>query len=74
MLNNLLAEQIMKRKEIDEMAVKDLRERLEVEKQNLNKLKMNHVISPLEDTSVIKKAKADIARMMTVLSEKEKQN
>ena len=74
MLNNLLAEQIMKRKEIEEMAVKDLRERLEVEKQNLNKMKMNHVISPLEDTSVIKKAKADIARMMTVLAEKEKQN
>ncbi len=74
MLNNLLAEQIMKRKEIEEMAVKDLRERLEVEKQNLNKMKMNHVISPLEDTSVIKKAKADVARMMTVLAEKEKQN
>ena len=64
----------MKRKEIDEMAVKDLRERLEVEKQNLNKMKMNHVISPLEDTSVIKKAKTDIARMMTVLAEKENQN
>ena len=74
MLNNLLAEQIMKRKEIEEMAVKDLRERLEVEKQNLNKMKMNHVISPLEDTSAIKKAKTDIARMMTVLAEKEKQN
>ena len=64
----------MKRKEIDEMAVKDLRERLEVEKQNLNKMKMNHVISPLEDTSVIKKSKADVARIMTVLAEKEKQN
>ena len=64
----------MKRKEIDEMSVKDLRERLEVEKQNLNRMKMNHVISPLEDTSVIKKAKTDIARMMTVLAEKEKQN
>ena len=64
----------MKRKEIDEMAVKDLRERLEVEKQNLNKLKMNHVISPLEDTSSIKKAKTDVARMMTILAEKEKQN
>ncbi len=64
----------MKRKEIEEMAVKDLKERLEVEKQNLNKMKMNHVISPLEDTSVIKKAKTDIARMMTILAEKEKQN
>ncbi len=64
----------MKRKEIEEMAVKDLRERLEDERQNLNKMKMNHVISPMEDTSAIKKAKTDIARMMTVLAEKEKQN
>ena len=62
----------MKTQEIREMAVADLRERIETEKQNLNRMKMNHVISPLEDTSKIKKAKADIARMMTVLAEKEK--
>ena len=64
----------MKTQEIREMAVADLRERIETEKQNLNRMKMNHVISPLEDTSKIKKTKADIARMMTVLAEKEKQN
>ncbi|MBQ0123840.1 MAG: 50S ribosomal protein L29 [Bacteroidales bacterium] len=64
----------MKKQELNEMAVKDLRERLEVEKQNLNRMKINHTISPLENTSTIKKAKADIARMMTVLAEKEKQN
>ena len=64
----------MKTQEIKEMAVKDLQERLEVEKHNLNRMKMNHVISPLENTSNIKKAKADIARMMTVLAQKEKQN
>ena len=64
----------MKKQEITEMAVKDLRERLEAEKQNINRMKMNHVISPLENTSSIKKAKADIARMMTVLAEKDKQN
>ena len=64
----------MKTQEIREMAVADLRERIETEKQNLNRMKMNHVISPLEDTYKIKKAKADIARMMTVLAEKEKQN
>ena len=56
------------------MSVKDLRERLEAEKQNLNRMKINHAISPLENTSTIKKAKADIARMMTVLAEKNKQN
>ena len=64
----------MKTTEIREMAVADLRERIETEKQNLNRMKMNHVISPLEDTSKIKKAKCDIARMMTILAEKEKQN
>ena len=64
----------MKKQEINEMAVKDLRERLETEKQNLNRMKINHAISPLENTSNIKKAKSDIARMMTVLAEKEKQN
>ena len=64
----------MKTQEIREMSAADLRERIEAEKQNLNRMKMNHVISPLEDTSKIKKAKCDIARMMTVLSQKEKQN
>ena len=64
----------MKTNEIREMAVADLRERIDTEKQNLNRMKMNHVISPLEDTSKIKKAKCDIARMMTILAEKEKQN
>ncbi|MCF0178420.1 MAG: 50S ribosomal protein L29 [Bacteroidales bacterium] len=64
----------MKAQEIREMAVKDLRERIETEKQNLNVMRMNHVISPLEDTSKIKKAKTDIARMMTILAEKERQN
>ena len=64
----------MKTKEIREMAVADLRERIDTEKQNLNRMKMNHVISPLENTSNIKKAKTDIARMMRVLAEKEQQN
>ena len=64
----------MKAHEVREMAIKDLRERIEVEKQNLNSMRMNHVISPLEDTSKIKKARTDIARMMTILAEREKQN
>lgn len=64
----------MKTQEIREMSVADLRDRIDAEKQNLNKMKMNHVISPLEDTSVIKKAKNDIARMLTILAQKEKQN
>ena len=56
------------------MSIADLRERIEIEKANLDAMKVNHTISPLEDTSKIAKARKDIARMMTILAEKESQN
>jgi large subunit ribosomal protein L29 len=62
----------MKAKEIREMSLQDLRERIETEKQNLSVTKMNHVISPLDNTSVIAKSRRDIARMITILQEREK--
>ena len=64
----------MKAAEIREMSIADIRERIEVEKANLDTMKMNHAISPLEDTSKIAKARRNIARMMTILAEKESQN
>ena len=64
----------MKAQEVREMSVADLRDRIEVEKSNLQTMKLNHTISPLEDTSKIAKTRADIARMMTILAQKEKQN
>ena len=64
----------MKASEIREMSVADIRERIELEKANLDTMKINHTVSPLEDTSKIAKARRDIARMMTILAEKESQN
>ena len=64
----------MKASEAREMSIQDLRDRIEVEKSNLDTMKINHAISPLEDTSKIKKARRDIALMITILAEKEKQN
>ena len=64
----------MKASEIREMSIADLRDRIEVERAALDTMKINHSISPLEDTSKIKKARKDIARMMTILAEREKQN
>lgn len=64
----------MKIAEIRELSAKDLQERLDTEKASLNQLKMNHAISPLEDSSKIKKARKNIARMLTVLSQIENQN
>ena len=64
----------MKASEIREMSIADIRERIEIEKANLDTMKINHTISPLEDTSKVAKARRDIARMMTILAEKESQN
>ena len=64
----------MKASEIREMSIADIRERIEIEKANLDSMKVNHTISPLEDTSKIAKARKDIARMMTILAEKESRN
>ena len=63
---------IMKSSEIREMSVKDLRDRIATEQANLDQMRMNHAISPLEDSSKIRKAKKDIARMLTILAEVEK--
>ena len=60
----------MKTAELKEMAVADLVERLEAEQAILATLKVNHAVSPVEDTTVIKKARRDIARMKTVLHQK----
>ena len=58
--------------EIRELSAKDLQERIDAERANLDTLKMNHAISPLEDSSKIKKARKNIARMLTVLSQLDK--
>ncbi len=60
----------MKTAEIQMMSVSDLQERIEAEQAKLATLKVNHAVSPVEDTTVIKKARRDIARMQTVLHQK----
>ena len=61
----------MKIKEITELADKDLREKLGQAEAAYKQRKLNHQISPLENPSQIKAARRDIARMKTVLRERE---
>ena len=60
----------MKSAEIKEMSVQDLEERIASEKANLTQLKMQHAVSPVENPSIIKKSRRDIARMLTILGQK----
>jgi len=61
----------MKTSEIREITVADLKERIEAEKVSLRSQKLNHTISPVENPSTIKKARRNIARMLTILRQKE---
>ena len=56
----------MKSAEIKDLSVKELQERIDVEKAQLSKLKLQHGVSPIENPSIIKKSRRDIARMLTI--------
>ena len=60
----------MKSAEIKDIATKDLVERIETEKAQLAKLKVQHAVSPVENPSTIKKSRRDIARMLTILRQR----
>jgi large subunit ribosomal protein L29 len=60
----------MKASEIREMSTKDLLEKVAIEKNQRTKVRLNHAISPLEDTSKIRELRKDIARMLTILHER----
>ncbi len=69
----------MKNSEVKELSTKELRERLDTEKENLVRMRLNHAVSPLDNPMVLNGAKKDIARLMTELksrelSEKEQSN
>ena len=57
----------MKIKEVKELSTSDLVERIETEVANLHQMKLNHSITPLENPSLIKAARRDIARLKTEL-------
>ena len=60
----------MKAAEIRELTVAEIEERIDAEKNNLLRMKLNHAVSPVENPTTIKKTRRDIARMMTILAEK----
>lgn len=60
----------MKAAEIRELTVAEIEERIDAEKNNLLRMKLNHAVSPVENPTTIKKTRRDIACMMTILAEK----
>jgi large subunit ribosomal protein L29 len=61
----------MKTKELKELETKELAERIEAEVAKYEQMKFNHTVSPLENPSLIKATRRDIARMKTELRQRE---
>ena len=61
----------MKNSEVKELSTKELLERLDTEKENLVRMRLNHAVSPLDNPMKLKEAKRDIARLMTEIRKRE---
>ncbi|MDR2424449.1 MAG: 50S ribosomal protein L29 [Prevotellaceae bacterium] len=62
----------MKQKtDLKDYNVKDLQDRLQSRKAEYVKIKLDHAVSPVEDTSKIRKMRREIARMHTELRRRE---
>lgn len=60
----------MKQQVIRELSTPELIEHLETHKVQLNKLKMNHAVSPLENPNKIKSYRKTVARLATELQKR----
>lgn len=57
----------MKNSEIRELTTSEISERIEVEREKLIRMKLNHAISPLDNPMLLKESRKTIARLKTEL-------
>lgn len=61
----------MKKEEIRELSIPELAAKIEEAEKAYRELKVAHAISPIDNPSQITKDRREIARMKTILSEKQ---
>jgi large subunit ribosomal protein L29 len=62
----------MATKEIKGLSDQELMEKITAEKADLNKVTLNHTISPVENPSKIRVSRRNIARMLTEVNNRKK--
>ena len=60
----------MKASEIKGLSISEIEEKIAAARLDLEKMKLTHAISPLENPMKIRKTRKGIARMLTILTEK----
>ncbi|MFA5326225.1 MAG: 50S ribosomal protein L29 [Prolixibacteraceae bacterium] len=61
----------MKTSEIKELSKAEILERIQTDQDSLTRMKMNHAISPLDNPQVIVGVRRNIARLKTILRQRE---
>jgi len=61
----------MKTSEIKELSKAEILERIHTDQDSLLRMKMNHAISPLDNPQVIVGVRRNIARLKTILRQRE---
>ncbi len=60
-----------KQESLRDLSIADLNERLEQTQEQLVKMRLHHVVSPLDSPNQIRAARKDIARYLTELRRRE---
>ncbi|MBP8849559.1 MAG: 50S ribosomal protein L29 [Breznakibacter sp.] len=61
----------MKTSEIKELSVKEIEERIDATTNELVRMELNHSISPLDNPMKIRATRRNIARLQTILRQKQ---
>jgi len=61
----------MENKDIIALSLSDLKAKVKEEKSTLNKMKINHTVSPIENPMKIRESRKLIARLSTELTKKQ---
>lgn len=61
----------MENKDIAALSLSELRDKIKEEKAVINKMKINHTVSPVENPMKIREARKLIARLSTELTKKQ---
>jgi large subunit ribosomal protein L29 len=71
-LLNHISHNTMKTKEIRELTIKEMEERIDAEKNTLVRLHLNHAISPLDNPMKIRHTRKNIAKLQTELVQRKR--
>ncbi len=61
----------LKREDLNQLSMEDLKQRLHDDSEHLMKLRFNHAVNPIDNPSQIKHLRREIARLKTEMRKRE---